>query len=953
MLLSQVSHYRILSRLGHGGMGEVYLAEDLSLDRKVALKFLLPGLMTDGADRRLLHEAKAAAHLDHPFICKVYEVGEHEGRPFMATEYVNGVTLKERLAAGRVPKDEALRIAAEVAEALHFAHSRGIVHRDVKPANVMLGADGHVKVMDFGIAKRVGPAAADAKTVAVPTASVPGELTGTLAYMSPEQLRGEAVDQRSDTFAFGLLLHELLTGRHPFMRASIFETANAILNETAPQLDQTATGASPLLAHVVARCLEKDRDRRYQSLSDVRIELENPGASASAPPPPRKTPRWIMVPVLAGLIALAGIVTWVRPLPFLAPERALAFKERDWIIVADFNNMTGDAVFDRSLRVALEVAIAQSQYVNVYPRDRVAATLQRMRRPPASRLDETLAAEVAERENVRGLLACDIAQLGNTYSLTARLIRPETREAVLTESVTAASKDGILTALGELATRVRANLGESVASMSDQSKPLPSITTSSLDALKLYADAMIAEKPSEDHTTDELLRQAIKLDPQFALAHAELGRRYYLTPSRETREAGEKHFEEALSATQRLTLRERLWIQAVAEDSRGNRERAVRAYETYLHQYPDDVRALFRVSWTRMATLGEFDKAIAGFTRVVALEPNDSAAWVNLATSYGGKGDLENSMRSYEKAFTLNPSLILGVFINHEYGFALVEAGKIAEAEALFVRMTKEADPPSLRARGFRSLALLEMYRGRYVAAVERLRHAIAIDQTYHQEVGEYRERLFLVTALDALGRSREGAAEWAALDRRIATLTLTPDWLARPIKMKARRGDIAGAKRLLQAMLKTTGRTTADASVSRNTGLDRAWVDVAQAELDMAEGRIPRAIELLEPAHVALKSAHSMDSLASAYAAAGRLTDAAARYEELVGTPRLGDETQEVWVRSHVGLAQVYERQNRPDDAKRLYAALAERWKDGDGELLLLKTSRDQLTRLAARPGN
>ena len=192
MLLSQVSHYRILSRLGHGGMGEVYLAEDLSLDRKVALKFLLPGLLADGADRRLLHEAKAAAHLDHPFICKVYEVGDHDGRPFIATEYVNGVTLKERLAAGRVPKDEALRLGAEVAEALHFAHSRGIVHRDVKPANVMLGTDGHVKVMDFGIAKRVGGAAgADAKTVAVPTASVPGELTGTLAYMSPEQLRGE------------------------------------------------------------------------------------------------------------------------------------------------------------------------------------------------------------------------------------------------------------------------------------------------------------------------------------------------------------------------------------------------------------------------------------------------------------------------------------------------------------------------------------------------------------------------------------------------------------------------------------------------------------------------------------------------------------------------------------------------------------------------------------------
>ena len=281
MVPSQVSHYRILTRLGQGGMGEVYLAEDLLLDRKVALKFLLVGPFDDGADRRLLREAKAAAHLDHPFICKVYEVGEHEGRPFLATEYVDGVTLHERLATGQLPAEEALRIAAEVAEALHFAHTRGIVHRDVKPANVMIGADGHVKVMDFGIAKRLGtPLGGDENTAAVPTVSVPGELTGTLAYMSPEQLRGEAVDQRSDTFAFGVLLYVLLNGQHPFMRASIFETANAILNEPAPPLDQTARGMSPLLAHVVARCLEKDRDRRYQSLSDVRIELGNLNASA-------------------------------------------------------------------------------------------------------------------------------------------------------------------------------------------------------------------------------------------------------------------------------------------------------------------------------------------------------------------------------------------------------------------------------------------------------------------------------------------------------------------------------------------------------------------------------------------------------------------------------------------------------------------------------------------------
>jgi tetratricopeptide (TPR) repeat protein len=937
-------------------MGEVFLAEDLSLDRKVALKFLLPGFL-GGADGRLLREAKAAAHLDHPFICKVYEVGEHEGRPFIATEYVDGVTLKDRLATGRVPQEEARRMAAEVAEALHFAHARGVVHRDVKPANVMLGADGHVKVMDFGIAKRLdAPVSGDAHTVGVaPLGSVPGEMTGTPAYMSPEQLRGEPVDPRSDAFSFGVMMHECLTGSHPFMRGSIFETANAILTEPAPPLDQAVPGVSPLLAHVVARCLEKNRDRRYQSLSDVRIELENPSASMPALPAAlsRKRPRWIMVPVmLAALLVVAGVVNKVRPLPFFATEPALAFKERDWIIVSDFNNLTGDKVFDRSLRVALEVAIAQSQYVNVYPPDRVAGALQRMGRPPAARLDEALAAEVAERENVRGLLACGIAQVGNTYSLTARLIRPQTRVVVRTESVTATNKDGVLGALDELARRVRGSLGESLAALADQSRPLPQVTTSSLDALKLYSDAFAAV-PSERNSTDQLLLEAIKLDPHFALAHAELGRRFYLASHHDVREEGEKHFKQALSSTDRLTVRERLWIQAVAEDSRRNRDRAVRAYETYLGQYPDDARALFRVSWTRMAAMGDFDKAIEGFKRVLTLQPSDSSAWVNLASAYAGKGDYENAVPSYQKAFALQPALILAVFINHEYGFTLVETGKIAEAEAVFNRMTKEADPPTLRARGFRSLALLDMHRGRYLAAAERLRQAIAINQTYDQGVSEYRDRLYLVTALEALGRSRDTDAEWITVDRRIAKLSLSPDWLARPIKMKARRGDIAGAKRLMQSLVKTTGRATADASVARNTDLDRAWADLAQAEIDLAERRTEHAITLLEHVHVILKSPHSMESLANAYVAAGRLPDAVARYEEIVGTPRLGDEAQELWQRSHVALARLYERVGRPADARRVYSALAGRWKEGDEELVLLKTARDQIARLSARSGN
>src|SRR5687767_3187261 len=392
MLPTGSSRYRIVSRLGQGGMGEVFLAEDADLDRKVALKFLL-GPEPLARDERLIREARAVEHLDHPFICKIYEIGEQEGGTFLAMEYVDGATIKDRMVLGRIPVRDALQFALEVADALQFAHTRGIVHRDLKPANVMVGADGHVKVMDFGIAKRVRPSpTADAPTVADPTASFAGEWTGTLAYMSPEQIRGEPADHRADVFAFGLLLHEMLAGAHPFARPSALETANAIVNSPPPALQPTDSGGSPLLAHIAARCLEKDPARRYQSLTDVRLELDSLRGTGEvlAPPPRPRRPRTRILSLAAGVAVAIGIVGALSggSLPWLTPEPALAFNERDWIVVADFNNLTGDAVFDTSLRRALEVSIAQSRYVNVYPIDRVNGTLRRMKRDPSAALNE-------------------------------------------------------------------------------------------------------------------------------------------------------------------------------------------------------------------------------------------------------------------------------------------------------------------------------------------------------------------------------------------------------------------------------------------------------------------------------------------------------------------------------------------------------------------------------------
>jgi serine/threonine protein kinase/tetratricopeptide (TPR) repeat protein len=944
MVTGLFAQYRILSRIGSGGMGEVYLAEDLKLHRKAALKFLLPAI--DEADGRLLREARAAAHLDHPFICKVYEVGEHDGRAFLAMEFVEGVTLKDRLSEGPLQIGEAVRICSEIAEALHFAHGRGIVHRDVKPANVMVTPDGHVKVMDFGIARRLAATATtDTVTAGVSDMSAPGALTGTLAYMSPEQLRAEPADHRSDVFSFGVLLSEALTGTHPFARGSAFEIAHAILNDPPTPVELAVPTVPPVLAHVVRRSLEKDRDRRYQSLRDARIDLDtlsSPAASGTGiHPESRRRTRRLAAAALAALVVLVGVVHWLRPLPFLSTEPALAFKERDWLVVADFNNLTGDPVFDSSLRLALQVTMAQSQYVNVYPQDRVAAALRRMQRDPAGTLDETLASEVAVRDNVRGVLACDIAQVGNTYSITARLIDPHTRTPVLTDAVTASGKDGVLGALDQLAGRIRAALGESLGRLSETRRPLPQVTTSSLDALHMFAQSMKAI-PGEEAASGKLLQQAVALDPGFALAHAELGRRYYLAAERGTRELAEEHYRKALALADRLTLRERLWIQASAEDSRGRREEAADAFKAYLAQYPDDASGWFRLAWTEMAGLHRLADAAAHFKRVIELTPSNSSAHVNLATAYSGLDDYAAALASYDRAFELTPSLILGIFINHEYGFTLVRAGRTADAAAVFERMKNEA-PPSQQARGYRSAAFLEMCRGRYAAAIAQLRRAIALNRSHTAAVSEYRDRVILFSALRASGQARAAAEEWKDIEPLTRSLTLGPEWLWNLAKQLARGGRTGDAAKLVELMRKTASNATAASAANRNTASDEAFIELAAAELDLAAGRADRALARLDRAG-RLELPDLLESQAVAFVAAGKPDEAVRRYEELLRDPPLGNEAQEVYFHAHAALAQLYERAGRGADAARLYASLVDRWKDGDPDLPLLLQARARL---------
>ena len=697
MIGSQISHYRILAKIGKGGMGEVYLAEDLQLDRKVALKFLPDGQVPDETSRRrLLREANAAARLDHPFITKVYEVGQGDaapGIPFIAMELVEGETLRERLTRGPLSLPDALRIASEIADALEFARQRGIVHRDLKPANVMLTGDGHAKVMDFGIAKYVSIPSADGGRPDGPSMTSTGEITGTPAYMAPEQLKGLPLDSRADIFALGVCLYEMVTGTHPFMKDTGFATADAILNQPAPPLDRYLKDPPEGLEHVFRRALAKDPDQRYHSFKDLRIDLgavDLPQTRTAIAPPVRARPRsrWL-VPALIALAVLAGAaVAWrIWPVQLSISQRALAFNERDWILIADFENLTNDPVFDRSLRVALDVAIAQSQYVNVFPLSRLPETLRLMKKTPNGKLDEALANEIALRERIKAVLSCSIAAVGDWYTLTAKVIDPQSRAAVQTESTQARGKDAVLPALDELATRVRRNLGESLNSVSAQRVALPRATTASLEALRLYAESLRADE-SDVHL--DLLRQSIALDPDFALAHAGLGHAYYFSQDREQRKEGEAHFVKALGLLNRLSQRERLWMSALAEDSRGNRGAAVSAYRTYLAAYPDDQPAWFRVGWTYLAGVGQYELAVEAFKRSIALNPSSSSSYVNLATAYSSLENYKEAVEEYQHAFDLSPSFRTDSLVNHGSGFVLVRLGDLDGAAATFSQMLAE-----------------------------------------------------------------------------------------------------------------------------------------------------------------------------------------------------------------------------------------------------------------------
>jgi tetratricopeptide (TPR) repeat protein len=648
-----VSHYRIIDELGGGGMGVVYRAEDLRLGRRVALKFLPEALSDDrAAIERFEREARAASALNHPHICTVYDIGEHEGQHFIVMELLEGETLKHRLAAGPLPEATLVDLAVQIADALDAAHSQGIIHRDIKPANLFITKRGDAKVLDFGLAK-VAPASAsgDGSTVLAEDLTGPGVAMGTAAYMSPEQARGEAVDARSDLFSFGLVLYEMATGRQAFSGRTSALLFDAILHGVPTSPARLNPAISTGVEHIIQRAIEKDRDLRYQTAADLRSDLkrlrrdtkgEQP--HVTRPAPVTRRPRTAAAAALVVALVIAGFVAWERHAP--------AYTERDEILLTSFVNTTGEAAFDGTLLQALTINLEQSPYVNVVSQDRIRETLRFMGRSPDDTVTEAIGREICQRRGIKALMAGSIASLGSHYAVTLGAINAATGDTLAAAQQEADSREAVLRTLGSVATAIRGKLGESLASVKRFDAPIEQATTASLDALKAYAAGDTRRRQGREAEAIPFYEQAIQLDPNFAMAYARLAVVY---SNQDDWDKADPLVTKAYALRDRVSERERFYITSRYQTQLGDLEGQRRTYEVWQDTYPRDTTPRNNLAIT-LTRLGDFDGAMREVLEANRLDPTLPFPYANLCEAYVALNKLSEAKAIARKGLETHPA---------------------------------------------------------------------------------------------------------------------------------------------------------------------------------------------------------------------------------------------------------------------------------------------------------
>src|SRR5689334_23025761 len=707
-----ISHYRILEKLGAGGMGEVYLAEDMKLGRKVAIKILSEEYTTN-RDRlhRFEQEACAASALNHPNILTIHEVGNDDGRHYIATEYIDGVTLRTKIGAAQLEVREILDIAVQVASALEEAHAAGIIHRDIKPDNVMVRRNGYVKVLDFGLAKLTEtserpPSDGEAATkVLVHTDA--GVVMGTSHYISPEQARGKPVDARSDIWSLGVVIYEMIAGRTPFEGETATDVIVAITQKEPPPLARFAPDVPPELDWIVMKALRKDRDERYQTIKELitdlrrlkqRLEFQSelersaapvsftrskisdfPGAptiAQQAVPTAEKTitqvssAEYIATGIkrhklAAALIALVVIVASASAF-FLYKRNSHPLTERDTVLLTDFVTTTGEPVFDGTLRQALAVNLGQTPFLNLFPEDRVRETLRFMGRSPDDRITRDVGREICERQGIKAMLNGSIASLGSHYVITLEALNPRTGDPIAREYIEAESKEKVLSALGTAASNLRQKLGESLSSVQKYDVSIEQATTRSLEALKAYAMGNEARAKGEARESLAFYQRAVELDPNFAMAYARIGVHYV---NQEQLEKSKEYVQKAYDLRDRVSERERLYIEEKYYSYiTGDIEQSIETLKTWARLYPNDFIPHNNLS-INYRLIGRHEEALKEALEAVRLSPNNISGYDNVVSNFMCLGRFDEAEQAEREAQKINPDGLMAHVNNYFFAF--------------------------------------------------------------------------------------------------------------------------------------------------------------------------------------------------------------------------------------------------------------------------------------------